>query len=144
MDLNSINAASTGAGTLTLLWSDKNWTTALTGPGFQMQGGGTTANGTADFSSYLSATNNLLALTTLIGDTGPMGPGAFASTVNSATAPPVGNFSMTEQLVLKFTAAGQDSGNFSLTSVPEPTSITLLGGVLLATVGALRRKLRRA
>lgn len=144
MDLNSINAASVGAGTLTILWSDINWTSALTGSGFTLLAGGTTANGTSDFSAYLSGTNTLLAQTTLIGDTGLMGPGAFSKTVNGLVGPPAGNFSMTEKLVWSFTAAGSDSGDFSLNGVPEPASVTLLGGVLFATVAAIRRRTRRS
>jgi len=43
-----------------------------------------------------------------------------------------------------FTETGSFSTDFSNTAVPEPVSITLLGGVLLCSISALRRKLRKA
>jgi len=39
---------------------------------------------------------------------------------------------------------GTASGDIALNAVPEPASVTLLGGVMLVAVSAIRRKMRRA
>ena len=68
----------------------------------------------------------------------------------SSTSP----YSITEEVTVTIGAAlanstdktFQLSGNVSTVpaAVPEPASVSLLGGVLLLTAGAIRRKIRRA
>jgi hypothetical protein len=146
LDLNSINVAATGAGTIQILWSANNFN--LYGGGFTEVYGGTGQNSSVRYSTYYDAGNNPLALTTLIADTGVMGPfvspTGYSGSVGGAHLAPGSNYSLTQKLVLSFSGVGQDSGNFALNSVPEPASVALFGGVLLFTVGAIRRKARRA
>lgn len=60
------------------------------------------------------------------------------STGTSSTTP----FSLEEQVKVVSSGSGQTSGDFSLNNnIPEPASFALLGGVLLLTFGAIRRKL---
>jgi len=145
LDLNSINVAATGAGTLQILWSATNFNL---GGGFTEVYGGTAQNSSVRYSTYYDSGNNALALSTLIADTGVLGPyvspSPYSGSIGGAHLAPNSNYSLTQKLVLSFTGVGQDSGNFALNSVPEPASVALFGGVLLFTVGAIRRKARRA
>jgi len=140
LDLNTVDTKSTAAGVLTILYSANGITGAT---GFQMQAGGTAAaDSTVDFTSYYNPGGALLATNTLIGDTGALGPGAFSATVGGAVLAGAGPYGLTEKLVETFTGAGQDSGDFALNAVPEPASVSLLGGVLLLVAGTVRRRMR--
>jgi hypothetical protein len=147
LDVGSLTASCTGtcsgAGALSLAYSDINFNPApssfQTDYSTTMTGSGT---GTTSESAYFSNTNTLFAQTTLIGTVGPF-TGTNAGTATGgvgATAP----YSLT--LVQTFSATGTKSfsNDGSLTGVPEPASVSMLGGVLLVAVTAIRRKMRRA
>jgi hypothetical protein len=143
MDTVTLNIASAGAGTLTITWSDQDW--AWPG-GFIMQAGGTLTapvGSSVLYEAFVNNSNVLSATTTEIGELGPFGPGAYAGSISSGvTGIPL--YSLTQRLTLTFTGSGTVSGNFELLAVPEPASVALLGGVLLVTCAALKRKFRRA
>jgi hypothetical protein len=64
------------------------------------------------------------------------------NTVNRSVAALAAGYSMGEVITITL-GAGADINIVAsqiLSQVPEPTSIVLLGGIVLATVGAIRRK----
>lgn len=70
--------------------------------------------------------------------TGSSSPINLSFVTGTASTSP---FSLEQTLKIVSTAgSGQTSGDFMLSSVPEPTSVVLLGGVLVLTFGAIRRK----
>jgi hypothetical protein len=72
--------------------------------------------------------------------------GAVNDSVKTSFSPLTSPYVLSQLVTISLQAG--DSVNFSmsqaLTPVPEPTSIVLLGGVLLATVSAIRRKRNQA
>jgi hypothetical protein len=138
--LNSINATSTGAGTLTATFTDTNYTDL--GPGFLLGVSGV-ENVSIDtspvtFSAFASAANAVPA-TTLIGSIGPLSGLSFSS--SNIFANPIGSSgSLTLKTVIAFTGQGTIQDNATISNVPEPTSVVLLGGALLFVAGATRRK----
>ncbi len=147
MDLNSVDIAATGAGTLQILWSAADFDIA---GGFNVVYGGTAQNSTVRYSAYYDSGNSPLALSTLIADTGVMGPFVssmpYAGSLSGAVLAPGSPYSLTQKLILSFTGKGTDSGDLGLNTVsmPEPASLALLSGALLFTVGVMRRKVRGA
>ena len=138
MDLNSINN-SNAAGTLTILWSDTDFTGIGTG---QLKVGGTLTSGvgsSVDFFAYYDPANALFALTDLITAEGPFGPGAYSQVKTGAIAGPA-PYSLTLESVITHTAAGNTSFNKELQlQVPEPATLLLLGsGVMM--LGLLRSR----
>jgi len=67
-------------------------------------------------------------------------------TVSTSIATLAGPYALQQMVTLVFNTPGQINFITSqvLSPVPEPTSIVLLGGVLLATAGAIRRKRNQA
>jgi len=150
MNLNSIDAIATGAGTLVTTFTDTDYTD-LAGQ-LNLSASNTftavTANGsTADFSGYASAANTIPA-TTLIGDlatfTDASNPSAQSNAVNKNYAKPfVGaSGSLTEVVTLTFTGAGEIDSGFTIANiaVPEPASVVFLGSTLLGLTALFRKK----
>ncbi|HTB12861.1 MAG TPA: PEP-CTERM sorting domain-containing protein [Bryobacteraceae bacterium] len=134
MDLATDNVKSTAAGFLTITYT----ATGVTGvnKGFVMTAGGTQSDpGSVEYTAFVNST--------LIGDTGAMSSNPFSSTVNSAVGS-TGTYSLTQSVTLKFAGAGNDSGDFALSQIPEPTSVLLLGGAFALACGAIRRKVRQS
>jgi hypothetical protein len=140
--------------TLTIAVSDNNFTNpalpitiAQNVSGLALFGSGPTANLTAtgyygsnnvNFNTGGASTTNATA--TL---------GSAAGTGVSATITGAGAYSLTEFISVNITSVGANPGmqvnaNLTATPVPEPTSIALLGGVLLLTGTTLRRRFRRS
>jgi hypothetical protein len=143
MDTVTLNILSAGAATMTITWSDQGWTDLL---GFVLNAGGTLsapAGSSVLYETFLNNANVLSAQTVLVGALGPFGPGAFAGSVSPAVVASATPYSLTQKLTIVFTGPGLVSGDFELQQVPEPAGVALLGGVLLVTFGALRRKFRR-
>jgi hypothetical protein len=139
----------------------------LTSPQFQLIDAGNTGfTDTVTEAAYGGNNNNICAAGTtacwngvsnpapsgtgsaLIASNGPFTPSLIGgSWVVAATG--AGNTVTPYSLGLVFTLSNPTgistvSGDMKLNAVPEPASIMLLGGVLLFTVGGLRRKLGRS
>jgi len=143
LDLNSVDTApGPASGPLAVMWSENGITTVFNG--WTMQWGGTLSGGAGSnvsYSAFESNTNTFFATTTPIGTIGPQGPGVVGGTKASSVAGVTSPYSLTELISLNGVGATNYSGNASLTpGVPEPASVFLFGGVVLAVATALRRK----
>ncbi len=138
MDLNSVDH-STGAGTLTVRFSDDNFTG--TQPAFVATIGGTTA-GTVQYDTYVDSTNTIFGtetqLTSITATTTPF-DGADTSSVGA----PAGPYSLTQVVTITHKGAGSTSFDATLAPVPEPMTVLLLGSGL-AALGLLQRKRKTA
>jgi hypothetical protein len=144
MDLTTNEVVASGAGTLTIQWSDINF---LLSPGdASMTGGGTISNpavASITYNAYADpAGGTLFGKTVLLGsiffNTTP-----FSGTAGGVAVPPA-PYELMQELVYTTRGAGHVSGDFSVEVVPEPASIALLGGILLVTVNSIRRRSKRA
>lgn len=131
MDLNYV-VTSTGAGSLTILWSDTDFTSA---GGFFAEIGGTTS-GTIAFDTYADTGNTIFGmsthLTSLSFSTSPFSGTQSAAAVNGTP------FSLTERIVINHgSGTRSESGNANLTSVPDGTSTVVLLGTSLVCLGLM-------
>ena len=144
MDLGSTDATSTGPSTLIIEFSDTGFTVGA--PGFEVRATGHITNsgsGTATIDSWFDNSNVLFGQGGSIATLGPFSPSYDAT--GSSAGPGVPLYSLTEQITLTSGTGGVEwSTDTTLSAVPEPASVALLGGVLLFTVSAIRRKARRA
>jgi hypothetical protein len=141
LDLNSVNLAIAGnAGVLTIATSYNGYTTSA--PNFLFQVGGTSSlGGPTSFSAYGGNTNTLFDTSHLIGSMN------FASSPYSNTVVGGGSsvnpYSLTIVASLTGVTAGAASFDAAIDAVPEPVSVSMLGGVLLLSATAIRRKLSK-
>jgi hypothetical protein len=153
MHLNSIDnhcfppALSCTNEALTIALSDNDFTPATGGVNSHI--GGTLSNGgTFSSTAYYDPTNSAALFQTGAGTT-PLGtlnglPPSFSGDL-SKLVPSSSPYGLTIVTTMNFgAAAGNGSFDSTLDPVPEPSSVALLGGVLLATATVLRRKLRRS
>jgi hypothetical protein len=143
LDLTSLTATCKGGGTcatnsLDVQYSDINFSPA--NPSFLTQYSDTqNGTGTTSESAWFSNKNKLFAETTAIGTVGP-----FSGTSHGSATGGVGSvapYSLT--LDQTFTDAGSSvafSVDGSVSSVPEPGAIVLLGTVLVFCASKLRRR----
>lgn len=138
MDLNSVNVSTPSgvADTLTIRFSEIGYSNPL--GSFHIDVGGTVSDSVGSsltYQTFLSATNSLFGTTTPLSTLGPFASGAFSGTASSAGGG-AGPFSLTQVVTITHPAAAggannSTSFNAELTSVPEPTSMVLLGSGLL-------------
>jgi len=121
--------SSTGAGTLTLTWSDSGFT--ATGLGTGEIGG--TAGGTV--------TDQILKNGVVVLSQGPLGPGAFSGTTSGFIALKPSDV-LSLQVIIHHSAPATTTGNQAFTVVPDGGSAVALLGIALVGVEALRRKLK--
>jgi hypothetical protein len=147
LDLASLTAVcSTGScGDLLVEYSDINFNVAVPAGGFTTTYSSTQAGtGSTLQKAWFDNGNTLFTQTTLIGTVGPF----TSSNVGHASGGAIASDSSYSLTLAQFFSGGTNGTQYSvdgnITAVPEPVSVSLLGGVLLVTVGAIRRKMRRA
>jgi hypothetical protein len=151
VDLNSDTATCVSGAcinsTLLIFFSDIGFTTPASSFTDSV-GGSLTGSGSVQQRGWVSATNNLLALTSQIGGTlGPFSapPANYSGSASGAATEGPAAYSMTlEQEFMSdaqadtFSADGQLTANVN---VPEPMSLLLLGGCLLVVGRKLAARL---
>lgn len=145
MDLVSFNASSTAGGTLTIRFSQTDFSNLSGSPFLIGSAIGGVTQGTVSYQSYFDASNTAFGTANLLGDLGPYSGAFSGSSLDNMTT--TGVYSLT--LVTTITHAGGGSfpqaSSFNATlRVPEPGTVTLLGAVLLG-IGLFtwRQKSRR-
>jgi hypothetical protein len=140
MDLNSVNATSRGAGTLTIMLCDTGF-----GPAsgkLTSKIGGTT-QGKVTMNTYKDAGNGLFALTTPLTSQGVFGTGigtkAFANTASIAFTGAL-PFSLTEVATITHTRQAISSFNEELRVPDAGLTIALLGSSLLGLAAFARTR----
>ncbi len=136
LDLNSVNVSSSGAGTLTISFSEKGFTGTFP---LDFNVGGTTV-GSVTAKSYADTSNVEFGTGTLLHSLGPYGPGAFSGS-GVSVGPPGSLYSLTAVASITHSGAGATSFNAHL-FVPEPGTIAIwsvLGMVGLAYSWKRRR-----
>ena len=142
MSLSSVNmqVADSGSHTLVMMFSETGFGEMAD---FVGDFGGTLTNNgsTVTAAGYFDAANTLFNQVTFIGSTGPQSGMAFDTSFNG-TGSGSALYSMTQVLTLRTNGPTNFSGNFELQTVPEPASMTVLGGALLLVMAGVRRKSR--
>lgn len=145
-NLNELSIASTGAGTLTITYTDTDYTDF--GASFLLGISGVqsveTSASLTSFSAFASGANAVPA-GSLIGAFNNNTGLVFAN--SGVFANPVGaSGSLTSVITTAFAAAGTIQANLTISNVvvPEPASVALFGTLLLVSGFAMRRKFGRA
>jgi hypothetical protein len=128
---------------LTITASQTGYTVGA--PNFKFDVGGTSSlGGNVSFAAYGGNSNTSFDTSRKIGSTLNFGTTSPFSGTTSGLGNTVNPYSLTIVGSLTGVTAGAASFNAAINAVPEPASVTLLGGVLLLTARAIRRKMRRA
>lgn len=143
-----LNVSSTGAGTLTAMFGDTNFTLAedLVGT-LEASVGGFTTGSTLDYSASHDPGNVLFGTTDTVPLTG-LGAGAFNDSGSTDVTPQTDPFSLKINAEITHTGAQTTAfnGTASVAYTPEPTSFTIwtaVGSVLIGIRMARRRRARQ-
>ena len=146
MDLNSVNATSGGAGTLTIKWSDDNFG-PLGSESFQSSAGGTalapgasvTVNTYGDTGNAIFGNDGTTAQSSQTFNSVP-----FAGAVAAPQGGPLpASYSLTMEAVIVHTANGSSGFNAVLQAVPDGGSTLMLFGSALGALGLLNWRRRK-
>jgi hypothetical protein len=130
VSVQGLRTASTGGGTLTIQWTDIDFSAGMnTVTGGSMHAGGNAINGTITYNAYVDGTNAAFGhgppqIGNLVFSTAPFSGDATSSF--STTSP----FSMTEELIFALGANGTGDGDFEANVFLQPA-----GGGCPATIG---------
>jgi len=141
LDLNSVNTSGASAGPLKIEWSENGITATF--PAWDMAWGGTLASGvgaSVSNTAFQDNSNAFFGTMHPIGTIGPFGPGAFSGATTGSVAGVTAPYSLSEVINLSGVGATNYSGDSSLTPVPEPSAVALLGAALLLCSSRLRRR----
>jgi len=139
MDLNDISGSNSAGGDLTIQFSETGFSDI---PGVTMSFGGTLdgpAGSTVTLENWFGSSDTLFSFGTLLGSFGAFGPGAFSQTQGAILPGSPNPFSLTQVLTIHSTGSLLYSGDASMSPVPEPATMVLLGTGLLAAFRARRK-----
>jgi hypothetical protein len=139
MDLNDISGSNAAGGDLTIQFSETGFADIT---GVNMKFAGTLdapAGSTVSVANWFGSSNTLFSLGTLLGSFGAFGPGAFSQTQVAGLPGSPNPFSLTQVLTIHSTGSLLYSGDASMSPVPEPATMVLLGTGLLAAFRARRK-----
>jgi len=150
IDLNAVQASSAAGGDLTIILADNGWPGQPGGGVVTLSIGGTLASGaTLDAQAWVDNSGGLPTLANpmpvgavKVADTLNITTSPFAVVASGAINPLTAGFTLIEKTVLHHVGQGNTSYDGEVT-IPEPATLTLLGGALLLSGRLLRRKLSR-
>lgn len=147
LDLNDISITTTESGTLTIWFSETDFSFASSSAQFITSVGGT-SDGTTSFQTYFDNNNALFGTTSSVGSLGAYVAGQADdpfSGVTNGIGSTDGSYSITAKATITHNASGENTSfNMNVNVVPEPVSSVLfiVGG---ATLGfrSFRKKFRK-